>query len=159
MDMKLCFTVRHPGRKKAFPADRAYFFEPPPKTLRELLALLVQQELRLFRERVDAASRFENGVENGETFSGVLIRDEAQIREELHQTGRAGFGMTGSCRDVHEIPDEEEAVRTAVSAFEDGLFRVFGPRGELTELDGPLSVFDGETLTFVRLTFLAGSLF
>ena len=159
MDMKLCFTVRHPGRKKAFPADRAYFFEPPPKTLRELLALLVQQELRLFRERVDAASRFENGVENGETFSGVLIRDEAQIREELHQTGRAGFGMTGSCRDVHEIPDEEEAVRTAVSAFEDGFFRVFGPRGELTELDGPLSVFDGETLTFVRLTFLAGSLF
>jgi len=157
--MKLSFTVRHPGRKKAFLADRAYFFEPPPQTLRELLASLVQQELRLFRERVEAASRFENGVENGETFSGVLIREEAQIREELHQTGRAGFGMTDSCRDVHEIPDEEEAVRTAVSAFEDGLFRVFGPRGELTELDGPLSVFDGETLTFVRLTFLAGSLF
>jgi len=156
--MKLNFTVRHPGRKKAFLADRAYFFEPPPQTLRELLASLVQQELRLFWERVEAASRFENGVENGETFSGVLIRDEAQIREELHQTGRAGFGMTDSCRDVHEIPDEEEAVRTAVSAFEDGLFRVFGPRGELTELDGPLSVFDGETLTFVRLTFLAGSL-
>ena len=157
--MKLNFTVRHPGRKKAFLAARAYFFEPPPQTLRELLASLVQQELRLFRERAEAASRFENGVENGETFSGVLIREEAQIREELHQTGRAGFGMTGSFRDVHEIPDEGEAVRTAVSAFEDGLFRVFGPRGELTELDGPLSVFDGETLTFVRLTLLAGSLF
>lgn len=157
--MKLSFTVRHPGRKKAaFLADRVYFFEPPPQTLRELLASLVRQELRLFRERVAAASCFENGTGNRESFSGILIREEAQTREELHQTGRVGFGMTGSFRGVHEIPDEEEAVRTAVLAFEDGLFRVFGPRGELTELDGPLSVFDGETLTFVRLTFLAGSL-
>jgi hypothetical protein len=45
---------------------------------------------------------------------------------------------------------------TALQAVEDGLVRIFREDEELTELDAPLSLPEGATLTFIRLTFLTG---
>ncbi|MBR0236814.1 MAG: hypothetical protein IJQ39_01850 [Thermoguttaceae bacterium] len=56
-------------------------------------------------------------------------------------------------------PQVNKSVETVIQAFEDGLFRAFSPDGELTQLDEPLSLADGSTLTFIRLAFLAGSYF
>ena len=40
--------------------------------------------------------------------------------------------------------------------FQDGLFRVFLGDTELTELDEKLELQEGDTVTFIRLTMLAG---
>ena len=40
--------------------------------------------------------------------------------------------------------------------FQDGLFRVFLGDTELTELDEQLELQEGDTVTFIRLTMLAG---
>lgn len=56
-------------------------------------------------------------------------------------------------------PQVNKSVETVIQAFEDGLFRAFSPDGELTQLDEPLNLADGSTLTFIRLAFLAGSYF
>ena len=52
--------------------------------------------------------------------------------------------------------DVEEAVGTALQAFEDGLFLVVLDETELRDLDAQVFVQADSRLTFVRLTLLAG---
>lgn len=55
--------------------------------------------------------------------------------------------------------EEEEAVRTALQCFEDGMVAVFldGKRYEI--LDEMMPLQEGSEATFVRLTFLAGRMY
>lgn len=50
----------------------------------------------------------------------------------------------------------ELIAETAMLGFQDGLFRVFLGDTELTELDEKLELQEGDTVTFIRLTMLAG---
>ena len=52
--------------------------------------------------------------------------------------------------------DTQEAVRTAIQAFEDGLFYVFLGDTQYTELDAPIAVAPDSRVTFIRLVALAG---
>ena len=50
----------------------------------------------------------------------------------------------------------EEAVAVAVQAFEDGLYRVFVNGEEAEKLDERLALQDGDEVSLIRLTMLAG---
>ena len=56
----------------------------------------------------------------------------------------------------HVLDLSIEAVKTAIQGFEDGLFRVFRGMDELTELDREEKFNEGDEITFIRLTMLAG---
>ena len=52
--------------------------------------------------------------------------------------------------------DPEQAVETALLAFQDGLYYVFVDEQQVTELDAPVPLRAASRLMFLRLVALAG---
>jgi hypothetical protein len=133
------------GRKKPLFVDWSIPFPPDwgqdgdRLTLRDLIARIVRSEVAAFRER----------QQQRQVFHALTAR---QI-EEGAQKGKVTMG--GS-----EIPpqavDEDEAVATALQAFEDGLYLVVLDGEEQRDLDREIHVQPDSAVTFVRLVMLAG---
>ena len=105
----------------------------------------------LVRENVQAYNAEETAASFDAPFFRCLSRQEL---EDGAYTGRIAFG----CRKNEKKQDEEEAVRNALQCFADGLYRVLA--GETEVLPGDtLSLNEGDVVTFIRLTMLAGRRF
>ena len=111
---------------------------PPVGSLRELINVLVRQEVESFNRR-------------GTEVQLIPWLSPEQIDADVF-AGKVGFGRLWSDRKA----DPVTAAANAMQCFEDGLVRVFLGDTELTEPDAPLSVPEGAEFTFIRLTFLAG---
>ncbi|NOQ40154.1 MAG: hypothetical protein GQ562_07520 [Anaerolineales bacterium] len=59
-------------------------------------------------------------------------------------------------RDLDQAVDVEQAVQTALQAFEDGLYFVFIDREQIQNLESEIIVNQGSQVTFLRLIALAG---
>lgn len=79
-----------------------------------------------------------------------VLTDE-QI-ENMAQVGKIAFDLVYGSQEV----TLEQAVETALLAYKDGLVRLFIGLEEAGDLGSPISLKDGDEVTFVRLTFLAG---
>ena len=77
--------------------------------------------------------------------------------EDINQQSKAGKIGFGTLYDDRK-GDPEEAIRSAIMAYEDGLYRVFVNEEEILELDEPLHIRERDQIVFVRLTMLAGRL-
>lgn len=109
-----------------------------PHTLRELIAACVDACIIAYRER---AKESQNPTPlSDEEFAG------------MEALGKFAFGVHYNDKEI----DRAKAVATALQAVEDGLVRIFHGEEELNELDAPLTLPEGATLTFIRLTFLTG---
>ncbi|MDR2477784.1 MAG: hypothetical protein LBD48_00570 [Treponema sp.] len=78
-------------------------------------------------------------------------------RQELEDgvySGKVGFGGRKNERQA----DEEESARNALQCFSDGIYRVLVNEAEALP-GGPLSLNEGDTVTFIRLVMLAGRRF
>jgi hypothetical protein len=113
-----------------------------------------------------------NGTDSAEKFIEYLVRENVraynaktvntpffkylsqQELEDGEHTGKIAFGD----RKNEKIQDEEEAVRNALQCFADGLYRVLVNETETLPGD-PISLKEGDTLTFIRLVMLAGRRF
>jgi hypothetical protein len=106
----------------------------------ELIAHLVRENVRAYNAKaVDAPF-----------FPCLTERD---LEDGAH-TGRIAFGD----RKNERAQDEEAAVQNALQCFADGLFRVLV--GETEALPGgPFVLREGDVVTFIRLTMLAGRRF
>ena len=135
--MQIFVRVKTPGKRKdvltSVPREI-----PPVGSLRELLTVLVRQEVESYNRRDTEAQ-----------LTAWLTSEQIDAEAE---TGKVGFGRLWSDRKA----DTEKAVANALQCFEDGIVRVFMGDTELTEPDAPLSVPEGAEFTFIRLTFLAG---
>lgn len=135
--MQIFVRVKTPGKRKdvltSVPREL-----PPVSSLRELLTVLVRQE-------VESVNRRDTEAQLTAWLTSEQIDAEAE-------TGKVGFGRLWSDRKA----EPEKAVANAMQCFEDGIVRVFMGDTELTEPDAPLSVPEGAEFTFIRLTFLAG---
>jgi len=69
------------------------------------------------------------------------------------KAGKTGFND----RKNENVQDPERAVENALSCFEDGIFRLFINDAEVGFSQSVL-LEDGDEITFVRLTMLAGRL-
>ena len=67
-------------------------------------------------------------------------------------SGRVGFGVNYGDRKA----DPESAVNHAIQSFEDGIYRIFLDDRALEQLEEKILLTEGSSLTFVRLTMLAG---
>lgn len=79
-----------------------------------------------------------------------LSKDEVNAAAE---TGKVGFGSLYN----ENKADVAKAQAVALEAFEDGMFAVFAGDDELGNLDEPVQLNATTVITFIRLTFLAGS--
>lgn len=67
-------------------------------------------------------------------------------------TGKVGFGVNYG----NKKPDIDKAIQNALECFQDGLVVVFIEGNQFTNEDEPLSLKDGDEITFVRMTMLSG---
>lgn len=107
--------------------------------LRDLITHVVRTEVARFRQRQEAR-RF------------LRVLSEREIEQ-----GAARGKIEAGGSDLDQSVDEAGAIEAALQAFEDGLYLVVLDGEELRDLDQRISVGDDSTVTFVRLTFLAGA--
>ncbi len=106
-------------------------------TLRQLITQIVKQNVKAFNEE--------------KTFTMYLLEEDI---ETAFEQGKVGFNYKYS--DAKQA--EQAAIDEALSAFEDGIYKVLHGDVELTKLDAPLHVQDGSIFTFIKLTMLSGRL-
>lgn len=131
------------GRKKPLFADFSVPFPPDlgdggATTLRDLISRVVRSEVEAFKQR----------QEERKLFRALTTR---QIGEAAAR-GKVEMGGT----DLGQKVDVEEAIGTALQAFEDGLYLVVVDEKEQRDLDAQVFVQADSRVTFVRLVMLAG---
>ena len=138
--MQVYIKLKTIGKRRPALDDVPYTLPDGITTLRQLIETIVRLEVEKFNSR---------GIEN----KLIPFLTEAEITDQS-TVGKVSFGRL--YRDKQADP--EKAAETALQGFEDGLFRVLAGSEEAKELDAPLPIHENETLTFIRLTFLAGRL-
>lgn len=132
----LTIQLKRLGKKKVHTLP---YTIPPPASLAELLASCVRAEIVAFNER-----RAEIRL--------LPLLSPADMDKQAG-TGKIGFGDLEN----RTLAVEEESINVARQAFLDGLFTVFVDDDEISDLETPLALTDGSTITFLRLTFLSGT--
>ena len=136
--MELFVNIRQLGSKKQ-PAPVPFHIEGSPKTASELVEAAVRVCVSEYNERV------RRGEINDAPLSRMQIKDMADA-------GRIAFGINYGGKEQ----DSGEAVKNALLAYRDGLFRMFIGDAEPASPDAEISLSDGDVLTFVRLVMLTG---
>lgn len=115
-----------------------------PLTLRDLIEHIVRREISAF-ERREAARRLDRVLSGRQIDAGV----------ERGKVSAEGRDPKLFAKMPHVDPDD--AVRTALIAFEDGLYLVVIDEHEYRSLDDIVRLDPDSRITFLRLTFLAGA--
>ena len=136
--MRINVRMKMPGKRQPVLGEVSIEISDTVKTLRELLTELVKIEVERYNQK---------GVDT--QLIPFLSREEL---EEQAAVGKVGFGRIYSDKKANV----SKAVENALACFEDGLVRVFCGEQEQKELDGEIQLKEGDTLTFIRLTFLTG---
>jgi len=138
--MNIFIQVKSAGKRRPALEKREYELPDGISTLRELVLAVVDTEVSVYNSKdMDTpVTRYLTEVEIEDGASG----------------GKIGFKRIYSGKKAAGAKARE----TAIQAFEDGLFRVFVNENERYALDEAADLSEGDTLTFVRLTFLSGRL-
>lgn len=134
--MHLYINMKQLGKRKNMVDKVVFSYEKAPESLRELIGETVKLCVADYIDRMDR---------------GEAVLSEKQI-EDMSQIGKIAFGIVYG----EKKPDVQKAIETAVQGFEDGLFRVFLGDRELENLDEKVEFAEGNEITFIRLTMLAG---
>lgn len=138
--MEIYVRVKALGNRKDILAPTPYTLPDGIRSLRLLLTAVVQKE-------VDSYNQKETEVQLIPFLTQQELDDQAKA-------GRVSFGRIYSDRKA----TPQKAIENALQCWEDGLVRVFMGEEELTQLDAPIEIPDEAVFTFMRLTFLAGSM-
>lgn len=131
------------GRKKPLFADFSIPFPPDlgdggAVTLRDLITRVVRSEVEAFQKRQ-------------EDRKFVRALSARQIEE-----GAARGKIDSGGRDLDQHVNVEDAIGTALEAFEDGLYLVIVDGNEQRNLDNQIFLQPDSKIAFVRLVMLAG---
>lgn len=142
--MNISISVKQLGKKHPLLQEKSIdlAIENPVITTQNLIESIVDYQVQLFH-----SSSFEFEDE-----------DKIHLPKEnylpiLTDTGKVGFGALYN----HNKVDLEKAQENAILAFEDGLYAVFYGDDQLETLNDKIDLSQNKNLTFIRLTFLAGS--
>ncbi|MBE8726782.1 hypothetical protein [Flavobacterium hungaricum] len=142
--MNVSISVKQLGKKQPLLQEKsiALALENPVITTQKLIESIVDHQVQLFR-----SSSFEFEDE-----------DKIHLPKEnylpiLTDTGKVGFGAIYN----HNQVDLAKAQENAILAFEDGLYAVFYGDDQLENLNQTIDLDQNKPITFIRLTFLAGS--
>ena len=143
--MKILFEQKKPGRTRQAIVPVEMEVAGKPANVGELIEAAVRRVVADFNDR---AGRAEADTEKD---VGGKVLTRADIAD-LAETGRIAFGIVYNGKQV----DADEAVANALQGYDDGLFRIFLNGRLLGEADEAIELCEGDLLTVVRLTFLAG---
>lgn len=143
----MLITGKSLGRRKPLFADWSIPLPPEWRdddgdgglTLRDLIERIVRDEVKAFRQR----------QHDRQFLRALTAREIAAAAEKGKvQMGESEVGL----QDV----DEDQAVGTALQAFEDGMYLVVIDEVEQTHLEQPIFLTSDSRITFIRLTLLSG---
>jgi len=112
-------------------------------TVTDLINLIIEQQISRFTN----ASSFEYDDQD------KTHKPEINYLNVLTETGKAGFGAIYNTN----LPDKTQAQEMALEAFTDGVYAVFYGADQLERLEQTIDLSENKLITFIRLTFLAGS--
>lgn len=142
--MNISISVKQLGKKHPLLQEKSIdlAIENPVITTQNLIESIVDYQVQLFH-----SSSFEFEDE-----------DKIHLPKEnylpiLTDTGKVGFGALYN----HNQVDLAKAQENAIVAFEDGLYAVFYGDDQLEALTEQIDLSQNKSITFIRLTFLAGS--
>lgn len=138
--MNVWITVKSLGKRKPALAKQAAELPETTDTLRQLIKNMVAQQLKALQDKNNEAE-----------WLAYLMPEDIQ---EQGEAGKVGFGAIYN----EGVPDIEGAMDTAITAYLDGLFKVFLNDEELQGLDEPLIIQEDDNVVFIRFTMLAGRL-
>jgi len=138
--MDIYVRVKAIGKRKDILAPTPYTIPDGICSLRQLLTAVVEKEVAQYNSK--------------ETEAQLIPFLTQQKLDDQAKTGKVSFGTIYSDKKA----DPGKAVANAIQCWEDGLVRVFMDEDALTDLDAPLTIKARSVLTFIRLTFLAGSI-
>ncbi|WP_336010844.1 hypothetical protein [Fusobacterium polymorphum] len=134
--MKIIINVKGLSRKKVIHQEEVELINKV-STTKDLITELVKINVEKFNKKIDD-------------------KDILSIMTNEHIAKAARSGKIGD--EVHgdKKANLEKALDTAYLAFEDGLYCIFINDEQTEKLDDSLNLKDGDILTFIRLTMLAG---
>ena len=109
-------------------------------TLKKLIEAVVTQQVEAFNARKSEKNLIK-----------YLQKSEIDTQKE---SGKIGFN--DSYNDTKA--DVNAAIDNALLAFEDGIYCVFVDEEQVEKLEEQIQITESSTLYFIRLTFLAGSI-
>lgn len=145
--MKIFFEQKKPGRTRQTIEPVAVEIDGCPASVGALIEATVRACVAAFNKR--AASSPEDPDIDIDNADKVL--DEQSI-SDLAETGGVAFGIVYDNRQA----DADHAVANALQCYEDGIFRMFLNGCPLGDICTPVEVMEGDCLSVVRLTLLAG---
>ena len=138
--VKIFVRVKALGKKKDILIPTEYTIPEGIVSLRMLLTAIVEQEVNAYNQK-------DMDVQMLPFLTQEQLDDQAA-------TGKVSFGRIYSDKKA----DAPKAVANAIQCWEDGLVRVFQNDVELEKLDDLIQIRENDVFTFIRLTFLAGSM-
>lgn len=138
--MNIFVNIKAAGKRKAVFEKKPYKLSDGISTLGQLITEIVSFEVAQYNRK--------------DTDAQLVDFFTQQELDERAQAGKIGFGRIYSDRKA----DEATAVENVLQCFEDGLIRIFKEDEELTSLTEKIILNENDTLTFIRLTALAGRL-
>jgi len=129
--MKIIINVKGLSRKKVIHQEEIELINKV-STTKDLVTELVKINVEKFNKKIDD-------------------KDILSIMTNEHIAEAARSGKIGD-----EVHGDKKAKDTAYLAFEDGLYCIFINDEQTEKLGDSLNLKDGDILTFIRLTMLAG---
>lgn len=139
--MQITVKAKRAGRKHALIENKVIEIDEigVTPTLSEFLKAIVKQQVAEY-----------NSKTSEKNLLPFLSKEEISNQAE---SGKVGFGTIYN----ENKANLTEARETALQAFEDGMFAVFADDDEIQKLDDVIHLNETTIITFIRLTFLAGS--
>ena len=134
--MKIIINVKGLSRKKVIHQEEVELINKV-STTKDLITELVKINVEKFNKKIDDKD--------------ILSIMTNEYIAEAARSGKIGDEVHGDKK-----ANLEKALDTAYLAFEDGLYCIFINDEQSEKLDDSLNLKDGDILTFIRLTMLAG---
>ena len=134
--MKIIVNVKGLSRKKVIHQEEMEL-KNKISTTKDLITELVKINVEKFNKKIDEKD--------------ILSIMTNEYIAEAARNGKIGDEVHGDKK-----ANLEKALDTAYLAFEDGLYCIFINDEQTEKLDDSLNLKDGDILTFIRLTMLAG---
>ena len=137
--MTVFLKIKAIGKRKPLIERVPLVIDGPVSTSNELVELVVRQNVDAYNNKAVDAPLF------------PYLTDDAL--EGGAKSGKIGFND----RKNENAQDPDKAVENALSCFSDGIFKLFVNDME-AGFDEMIQLKDGDEITFIRLTMLAGRL-
>ena len=134
--MRIIINVKGLSRKKVIHQEEVELTDNI-STTKDLITELVKINVEKFNKKIDDKD--------------ILSIMTNEYIAEAARSGKIGDEVHGDKK-----ANLEKALDTAYLAFEDGLYCIFINDEQSEKLDDNLNLKDGDILTFIRLTMLAG---